>query len=118
LFVPATRDLAILCFEHWRDDPKTADLLSKAHESFPDDPNIAKALGILAYRRAEYPAAVQHLKQSLQTRKNDWELLCYFGMAQHRIRPTAESKAALQQALDKIRPALADEAKRVLDLTK
>ena len=120
LFIPATRDLAILCFDRFPDDSRTADLAAKARESFPDDPHLAKVLGVVAYRRANYSAAAQHLKQSLQTRKNDGELLFYFGMAQYQLKAKAESKAALQQALTlNIQPKLADEAKRVLaDLMK
>jgi putative PEP-CTERM system TPR-repeat lipoprotein len=115
LFVPATRDLAILCFDRFPDDSRTADLAAKARDTFPNDPNLAKVLGVVAYRRANYSAAAQYLKQSLQTRKNDGELLYYLGMAQYQLKAKAESKAALQQALAlNIQPKLADEAKRVL----
>jgi tetratricopeptide (TPR) repeat protein len=115
LFVPATRDLAILCFDRFPDDSRTADLAAKAHDTFPDDPRLAKVLGVLAYRRANYSAAAQYLKQSLQTRKNDGELFYYLGMAQYQLKAKAESKAALQQALAlNIQPKLADEARRVL----
>jgi hypothetical protein len=41
LFVPATRDLAILCFDRFPDDSRTADLAAKARDTFPDDPNLA-----------------------------------------------------------------------------
>jgi tetratricopeptide (TPR) repeat protein len=115
LFVPATRDLAILCFDRFPDDSRTADLAARARDTFPDDPNLAKVLGVMAYRRANYSAAAQYLKQSLQTRKNDGELLYYLGMAQYQLKAKAESKAALQQALAlNIQPKLADEARRVL----
>jgi putative PEP-CTERM system TPR-repeat lipoprotein len=115
LFAPATRDLAILCFDHFPDDARTADLATKARDTFPDDPNLAKVMGVVAYRRANYSAAAQYLKQSLQTRKNDGELLYYLGMAQYQLKAKAESKAALQQALAlNIQPKLAGEAKRVL----
>jgi putative PEP-CTERM system TPR-repeat lipoprotein len=115
LFVPATRDLAILCFDRFPDDSRTADLAAKARDTFPDDPNLAKVLGVVAYRRANYSAAAQYLKQSLQTRKNDGELLYYLGMAQYQLKAKAESKAALQQALAlNIQAKLAGEARRVL----
>jgi tetratricopeptide (TPR) repeat protein len=118
LFMPATRDLAILCFDRFPDDSKTADLATKARESFPDDPNLAKVLGVVAYRRANYSAAAQHFKQSLQTRKNDGELLYYLGMAQYHLnrdKLNAESKAALQQALElNLTPQQAADAKRIL----
>ena len=115
LFAPATRDLAILCFDRFPDDSRTAELATKARDTFPGDPNLAKVLGVVAYRRANYSAAAQYLKQSLQTRKNDGELLYYLGMAQYQLKAKPESKAALQQALAlNIQPKLAGEAKRVL----
>jgi tetratricopeptide (TPR) repeat protein len=115
LFVPATRDLAILCFDRFPDDSRTADLATKARDTFPDDPNLAKVLGVLAYRRANYSAAAQYLKQSLQTRKNDGEVLYYLGMAQYQLKANAESKAALQQALAlNLTPQQAADAKRIL----
>jgi predicted Zn-dependent protease len=115
LFVPATRDLALLCFDRFPDDSRTADLAAKARDAFPDDPNLAKVLGVVAYRRANYSAAAQYLKQSLPTRKNDGELLYYLGMAQYQLKAKAESKAALQQALAlNIQAKLAGEARRVL----
>ena len=115
LFAPATRDLAILCFDRFPEDPRTSDLATKARDTFPNDPNLAKVLGVVAYRRANYSAAAQYLKQSLPTRKNDGELLYYLGMAQYQLKSKAESKAALQQALAlNIQPKLAGEAKRVL----
>lgn len=115
LFVTATRDLAILCFDRFPDDSRTADLATKARENFPDDPHLAKVLGVMAYRRANYSVAAQYLKQSLQTRANDGELLYYLGMAQYQLKAKAESKAALQQALTlNIQPKLAEEARRVL----
>jgi tetratricopeptide (TPR) repeat protein len=115
LFAPATRDLAILCFDRFPEDPRTSDLATKARDTFPNDPNLAKVLGVVAYRRANYSAAAQYLKQSLPTRKNDGELLYYLGMAQYQLKAKAESKATLQQALAlNIQAKLAGEAKRVL----
>jgi putative PEP-CTERM system TPR-repeat lipoprotein len=115
LFVPAARDLAILCFDRFPDDSRTADLAAKARETFLDDPNLAKVLGVVAYRCANYSAAAQYLKLSLQTRKNDGELLYYLGMVQYQLKAKTESKAALQQALTlNIQPTLASEAKRIL----
>jgi tetratricopeptide (TPR) repeat protein len=114
-FVPATRDLAILCFDYFPDEFRTFNLAAKAHASFPDDPNLARVLGVLTYRRKEYPAAVSLLKQSLQTRNNDAELLYYLGMTQYHLMSNTESKQSLKRALDlNVTPQLAAEAKRIL----
>ncbi len=115
LFVPATRDLAVLCFDRFPAETRTTDLATKARQSFPDDPNLARVLGVLAYRRADYPAAARFLKQGLQTRKNDAELLYYLGMAQYQTKSPAESKQSLKRALElNLAPQLATEAKRIL----
>ena len=115
LFVPAARDLAILCFDRFPDEPKASELAMKAREAFPDDPNLARVLGILAYRREDYSNAARFLKQSLQSRGNDAELFYYLGMAQYRLKSSAESKQSLNRALNlNLAPQLATEAKRVL----
>jgi tetratricopeptide (TPR) repeat protein len=115
LFVPAMRDLAILCSQHFPDDSKAFDLALKARESFPDDPNLAKAFGILAFRRGDYSRAVQLLKESSQKLNNDAETLYYLGMAQYRLKRPEESKQTLQKALAlNLSPQLAEQAKRVL----
>ena len=114
-FAPAMRDLAVLCFERFPDESNTYDWATKARETFPDDPNLARVLGVLAYGRSNYSGAAQYLTQSLQTRKDDGELLYYLGMAQYQLKAKAESKAALQQALAlNLQPKLADQARRVL----
>jgi len=115
-FTPAARDLAILYVEHLGDDPKAYDLATKARGAFPEDAELAKALGILVYRRGDdYARAAQLLKESVQKRRDDAELLYYLGMTQYRLKQTAESKQTLQQALALNMPAkLADEARRVL----
>lgn len=115
LFVPATRDLAILCFDRFPGESKTSELAIKARESFPDDPNLARVLGILAYRREDYSNAARFLKQSLQARGNDAELLYYLGVTQYRLKSLAESKQSLKRALDlNLAPQLAADAKRIL----
>lgn len=115
LFVPATRDLAILCFDRFPGESRTSELATKAREAFPDDPNLARVLGILAYRREDYSNAARFLKQSLQARGNDAELLYYLGMTQYRLKSPAESKQSLKRALDlNLAPQLAADANRIL----
>jgi uncharacterized protein HemY len=115
LFVPAARDLAILCSQRFPDDSKAIDLALKARESFPDDPNLAKAIGVLAFRREDYARAVQMLKESSQKLNNDAESLYYLGMAHYRLKRPEESKQALQKALAlNLSPQLAEQARRVL----
>jgi tetratricopeptide (TPR) repeat protein len=114
-FIPAARDLAILCFERYPDDPRIQDLAAKARASFPDDPELIRILGVLAYRQADYPSAARYLKQGLQARSNDPDMLFYLGMTQYRLKAPAESKQLLKRALElNLAAKQADEAKRVL----
>jgi Flp pilus assembly protein TadD len=115
LFSPATRNLALLCFNRLNDDARAYELATKARQAFPDDPALAKALGVLAYRRNDYARSAQLLQESVRQLTNDGEACYYLGMAQFRLNQRAQAKQALQRALDlKIGPNLETEAKRIL----
>jgi tetratricopeptide (TPR) repeat protein len=116
LFAPATRNLAILCFVRLGDDTKAYDLATKARQTYRDDPAIARTLGILAYRRQDYPKAVQFLKEAAQKQSDDAEALYYLGLAQYQLKARTECKSALQKALalKTIQPKMADDARRLL----
>jgi tetratricopeptide (TPR) repeat protein len=115
LFVPATRDMALLCSEQYPEDPQLYDLALKAREAFPDDPALAKALGIQVFRRGEYARAAQLLTESSQKLKDDADSLYYLGIAQFQLKKREESKQALQKALAlNLSPKLAEQGKKVL----
>lgn len=119
LFAPATRNLALLYAEHLGDDRKAFTLASKARESFPADVRLARALGILAYRQGDYSRSAQLLSESTRQAGTDAEGLYYLGMAQYRLKQRDQSKGTLQRALAlNVQPALAEEAKRVLNELK
>jgi TolA-binding protein len=72
-------------------------------------------LGVLTYRKGNYPRASELLKESAASRKADAEVLYYLGMAQYKLKSKAESKASLQQAVSlNLQAKLAEDAKRVL----
>jgi tetratricopeptide (TPR) repeat protein len=115
MFTPAVRNLGLIYFARSNDDQKAYELLTKAREALPQDPDVAKALGVLSYRKGNYDRAAQLLKQSLQMRNQDAEALFYLGMSQFNLKFKSESKASLMKALDYNLPArLEEEAKRVL----
>jgi tetratricopeptide (TPR) repeat protein len=116
LFVAAARDLAILLSApDERDNPKAYELATKAREAYPLDPELARALGLLVYRRAEYLRAVQLLKESARSAQDDPELMYYLGMAHYQLKERKESKAALERVLAlNAPPKLAADARRVL----
>jgi tetratricopeptide (TPR) repeat protein len=100
LFAPAARRLALLYAQRLDDDQKAYDLAAKARGSFPDDPELAKVLGIIDYRKADYAGAAHLLQESLHLRGDDPETLFYLGMSHYRLKELTESRAELQRALD------------------
>jgi tetratricopeptide (TPR) repeat protein len=115
LYAPATRQLALLYAQRSSDDPKAYEVATKARQAYPDDPEIAKALGILNYRRGLYPQAAELLKIAGAKRKDDPELLYYLGTTYQQLKQWNECKEALQRSLDlHLSPTLADEAQRTL----
>lgn len=116
LFAPAMRRLAILYGQLSGDNPKAFDLTLKARQAYPQDPEIAKALGILNYRRDLYPRAAELLREAATMRKDDPELLYYLGQAYQQLKQWSECKTTLTQAVTlKLESQFADKAKRSLD---
>jgi tetratricopeptide (TPR) repeat protein len=115
LFAPATRNLAILCCDRLGQDQKAYDLGIKARTSYPEDATLARSLGILMYRKADFSRAAQLLKQGIQARPTDGEALYFLGMAQYRLKSPTESKQSLRRALElNLTLQQAAEAKRIL----
>jgi Flp pilus assembly protein TadD len=114
-FAPAEKYLALLYAENPDDDPKAFDLASKARKALPEDTEVAKAFGLIVYRKGDYASAENLLLQSARQRGGDAELMYYLGMAQYRLKQEAESKQSLQRALDlNLKAGLATEARRIL----
>lgn len=114
-FPLATRDLAVLAFEHFSDEPKIFELATQARDAFPDDAGLAKVLGVLTYQRGDYAAAARFLRQSLAARKSDPDVYYYLGLAQYAQKAKLESKTSLQQALAlNLEGKRAEDARRIL----
>ena len=111
-FAPAVRRLAILYSQRPNDEAKALDLATKARQVYPDDPDLAKALGILNYRRGFYSQSVELLKSAANKSNDDPELLYYLGQTQHQLKQWGDCKDALQRATSLgLSAKLADEAK-------
>ncbi len=118
-FVPAKRRLAILDAESGSDQQKIYDWALSARQAYPGDADVAKALGIISYRRGEFARAEPLLRESLVARTADAELMYYLGMAQDRMQQRARAKETLQRALAlNLRSDLAQEARRALAAQK
>jgi tetratricopeptide (TPR) repeat protein len=114
-FAPATRRLAILYSQRPNDEAKALDLATKARQAYPNDPELAKALGILNYRRGYYPQSADLLKLAATKSKDDPELLYYLGQSQHQLKQWNDCKDTLQRATSLgLSPKLAGEAKPTL----
>jgi tetratricopeptide (TPR) repeat protein len=114
-FVPAARNLVILYAQHPGDDQRAYDLGVKARAAYPDDAELARGLGILAYRRGDYTRASQLLQESSQKFNQDGEVLYYLGMAHYQLKQKSESKAELQRALGlNLESKLAEDARKTL----
>jgi putative PEP-CTERM system TPR-repeat lipoprotein len=114
-FTPAQKQLARL----YATDPAKLDrayaLASKARETFPDDPALAKIAGVILVQRGDYSRAVNLLKQSAAKINTDAEVFYYLGSAQFHLKNRTESKASLQQALAlKLSGPPAEAAKQML----
>jgi Flp pilus assembly protein TadD len=115
LYAPALRQLAKLYGQHSTDEPKAFELVSKARQVYPDDPEVAKALGILNYRRGYYPQSSELLKEAAAKRQDDSELLYYLGEVYHQLKQYSECKETLQRAFNlSLSPRLAGDAKSAL----
>jgi tetratricopeptide (TPR) repeat protein len=114
-FAPAQKQLAILYAKDPKNDATAYPLAVKARTAFSNDPEVAKALGMIVYRQGDYSRAANLLQESARQRTGDAELMYYLGMAQYHLKNRAESKSALQKALDlNLSGAPATEARRVL----
>jgi tetratricopeptide (TPR) repeat protein len=114
-FSPAQKQLAILYAKDPNNDARAYPLAVKAREAFPGDPEVARTLGLIVFRQGDYRRAANLLQESARQRNGDAELMYYLGMAQYHLKNRAESKTALQRALDlNLSGAPAVEAKRIL----
>jgi tetratricopeptide (TPR) repeat protein len=100
------------------DDPVALSRFAALYEQgsgVRNDPLAAKAIGWQAYRRGDFPRAVQYLAESCKERPGDGDLFFYLGMAQHRLSRESECAQSLHKALIlNVKHAQAEEAKKAL----
>ncbi len=115
-FVPAKRRLAILgASARGEFDQKTFDRALQARLVYPADAELAKALGILTYRKGDFSRALALLKESAVGRGSDAELWYYLGQAQVQSKDLPNGRISLQKSLALGLPAdLSDQAKKAL----
>lgn len=118
-FVPATKKLAVLCFQHLNDSPKAYTYATRAREAYPADPEVARLLGSLEYERGEYARAALLLKESANVFPNDADLFYRLGQAQFKLKQSGECRESLQRALSLMPTSpQAPAARRILEELK
>jgi tetratricopeptide (TPR) repeat protein len=116
LFLPAARELAIVSAQMPDVDVKAFDSGMRARELYPNDLALARALGILAFKRGDFTRATQFLKDVTAKSPTDGEALFYLGMAQYKANKFAESRETLNSALKAQLPAhMKEEAQKALE---
>ncbi len=115
-FTPAGRELVILASGDTSPDPKIFDLGLKARSAYPNDPALARALGLLCFRRNDFARTVLYLQESTLISSEDAEALFYLGSAQFQQRSFKEAKANLERALTlaKLPPSLSAAARKLV----
>jgi tetratricopeptide (TPR) repeat protein len=98
-FLPATCRLAILLAEYGGDDMRAEALAHEAREALPDDPDLAYALGVLNYRRADYAAAIPFLRKCLGQQAANAKAMYYLGMSLCEIKDSVNGKKEIQRSL-------------------
>lgn len=115
-FVPAAERLAVLYTEQGGNDDRAFALAQQADEAYPDDPVAESTLGRLDFRREDYEAGAQLLRQSLQSRPDDAETLYFLGMCHYRLHENDAAKAELRRSLDlKLAGQEGEDARHALD---
>ncbi len=120
LFVPAMRQLAILYCQHSGDQARAYSLALQAAALSHDDLELAKTLGILAYRRADYRTSLRSLRENADKFGDDGEVLGYLGLDYFHLDQPQQCRQVLQRALalNNIPAPLAAEARRALGQLK
>lgn len=114
-FAPAKRRYAIASTQTKGDEQKAYDLGTRARESYPNDPELARSLGLLAFRLRNFSRAATFLEERTRAQPADAESTFYLGLARRELNELPGSRKALELALSLNLPTeLAAEAQRVL----
>ena len=115
-FKPALRSLALLSAKEERESKATLELLTRARTAFPNDADLAKALGIAAFRSNDFRRAAPLLREVTAARPDDAESLFLLGFSSVQLKDRPTAQQALSRALE-LDPqnAQAAEARRALN---
>ena len=95
--------------------PKAFEMATKLRQALPNDAEVARLLGVISYRRADYTRAAQLLNECSRSFKADPEVWYYLGLAHHQLKQKEETRRALGQVLTlESTGSMASEAQRIL----
>ena len=98
-FTPAHKGLSILLSQSAPTSDAALQYATRAREALPGDPEVARALGMIAFHRKDYARAAQLLKECSTALPNDAETYYYLGMAHFQLKQSALSRSALERAV-------------------
>ena len=114
-FTPALIRLSAIYAGRTDTLPKAFEMATKLRQALPNDPEVARLLGVISYRRADYTRATQLLNECSRSFKGDPEVWYYLGLAHHQLKQKEETRQALGQVLTlESTGSMASEARRVL----
>jgi tetratricopeptide (TPR) repeat protein len=99
-FSPAQKELASIYLGNPEKRDEAYNLAAKARKSLPDDPELAQILAEASFQKKEFAYAIQLLQQSANVKPLGARQLYYLGMSHLKANEKAQSREALQKALE------------------
>ena len=99
-FAPALNNLAWLYTEHLQQMDRGYELARKARTLQPSNPSIADTLGWICYKRADYPQAVELLREAVSKLPGEHEVQYHFGLANYMMGEMDAARTSLRIAAD------------------
>ncbi|MEZ5276865.1 MAG: tetratricopeptide repeat protein [Opitutaceae bacterium] len=99
-FSPAKRHLALLMATDPVDVNAAFAMASEARQAFPQDPEVAAALGKLAYLKGDFRRALTLLGEATRAPSATAATWFYLGMSQVKSGDTAAGRASLERAME------------------
>jgi tetratricopeptide (TPR) repeat protein len=99
-FSPAQKELASIYLGNPEKRDEAYNLAAKARKTLPDDPELAQILAEASFQKREFAYAIQLLQQSANVKPLGARQLYYLGMSHLKANEKAQSREALQKALE------------------
>jgi predicted Zn-dependent protease len=98
-FALAQKALAALCVDFLNQPDRARELVNKARKTLPNDPELAQVLATVQFKKGEFTAGIETLKELSRKKPLDAKGLFVLGMCQVRGGDKAEGQHTLTKAL-------------------